>query len=1072
MERDFNAMNEDDWRAQEQADEDEIARALEASNPGSSFKLSLEPGQLGGDQEKAEGAVDYEDIDLSDEDDLPNDDANAPRINQQYNSSPQESTQLNERVPELMADEGTSHNTTMDDLDMGDLFGDDEEADVDVGPPTPGRGEDPFGDQVGAIDSKGPVEIHATTAVVGAAAVDAATNEELSMEDMRKLNFPSNQDHDIPDTFESTVDFLKDQFPGWKPGVMLEWNKLFAAKPASMNTRKPHRPPKPLKITKLSLDLDIDQQSRFRVPGPAELSSRDRLRELEARGQVSVLPEVEEENDDVSFSLGHEADDEIVGGFSLQDFDTICSDWAEVIDTPESTPQLITDDGLSGHDSDDAEWDHDIFDIEAPGAKKRKLAESGLPQLNIFATPRSFDNFETATARNGKRVVLDMNDPYVLIDDAEQVSKRPKFAPKQRRMANGRLVPDRIARFNFSNDEAYQALKENHQNKVRATLGNITVEHSLPALKLTWPYYEARLPLEKLYFEDIHRPSFKVRSMLRTPARWQGRVKKTKKQAKSLRIQEAFKTTSDLTLNDNSTVVLFEACEQQPPILSKFGMGNRVINYCRKKGDEDTSETKKRDKNEIGETSILLPEDRSPFSIFGTVDPGETVPTLHNQMYRAPIFKHEPRPTDFILGRTTTKSSSQLYLRPVEHIYTVGQIFPSVEIPGPHSRKVTNISKHRMKMIAYRKMRKSPSHTVGLQEITTHVKESTDQQNRQKLKEFLSYDKMEKQWGLRKGETLMDEANIRAMIKPEDVCLADSMHRGLVFLNDEDINRNMNRKGGDGDDDEEDGDAAGGTGGGEKKEESLNAKLAPWKTSKSFIDACAGKAMVQLQGEGDPTGHGLGFSFIRTSMKGGYLEAVQGPNATTQDAIERERKANGGHAYNVKKQEEMYNRDIKRIWTRQKETLSDSTLHGDDDVLQVADEDDRFNAGATDTGGLISAPTPAAAAPTPLTSAGGMGMNMNDGMSGISRTTGASRALRDHEQVVIVRHRRDKEGKIIETMRYPIPDPEVARMYQRRRKQKEAAKIELVDFSFSYSSQPTPTPDGEQQRNLAEKVSV
>lgn len=43
-------------------------------------------------------------------------------------------------------------------------------------------------------------------------------------------------------------------------------------------------------------------------------------------------------------------------------------------------------------------------------------------------------------------------------------------------------------RYNVSNDEAYDLLKANHQSKVRSTLGTLSVEHSLPAVRLQWPY--------------------------------------------------------------------------------------------------------------------------------------------------------------------------------------------------------------------------------------------------------------------------------------------------------------------------------------------------------------------------------------------------------------------------------------------------------------------------------------------------------------------------------------------------------------------------------------------------------
>ncbi|KAJ2905722.1 uncharacterized protein MKZ38_004589 [Zalerion maritima] len=999
----FSTMDEDAWRRQEEADDEDMRRAL-APTTNLAEIISAKPGD--DVQEKADDAIDFEDIsddDLAEEEE-PEDYSGPPKSH-----SPAGNTQ----VADLTNDEGTSHETLID-LDDDDLFGgpvsehgggDDDDDDVAVAPPSPGRDLDFANDGDTLADGTNPMEINQES---GDQQVQS-----LTLDQLREMNFPSNQDEEIPDTFENRDDFLHAMFPSWGRDRHLNWNELFPTKKASMNTRKPTKAPKPLKLTKLSIDIDSDQQNLFRVPGPAEIAPRDRSRELDARGIIPLFS-LQSDDDDELIDLGGESDNETVAGFTLPEIEVVCADWDEVIDI--ATPTLTADKTPSAAESDDEEdWDR-MFDEEPP-TKKRKTYDTSLPQLHSFDTPTNFDRFEAATARNGRRVLLDLNDRHILIDEADQITQRPKFQPKLKRMANGKLGQDRVVRFNFSNDDAYLALKENHQNKVRATLGNISVEHSLPALKLCWPYYRARIPLEKLFMEDLHRPTVKTRQFAHKVLKWAPRDKKNRKAIKGKKIQEIFKKSNDLTLNDNSTVVMFEYSEQFPPTLSKFGMGNRVINYYRKKSEEDeVKDTKKRDKNDIGEMNVLLPEDRSPFSIFGTVDPGETVPTIHNEMYRAPIFKHDSRNTDFILGRCTTREQGiHHYLRPIEHIYAVGQTFPSTEVPGPHSRKVTTAQKNRMKMIAYRLMRKSDSNTVALGEITYHIKESTDQQNRQKLKEFLSYDKQEKQWGLKKNETLMEEANIRAMIKPEEVCLIDSMHVGLGTMDDEDLRRNLKKKNEEEEEDNQEDD----------KEESFASKMAPWKTSKAFIDACAGKAMLQLHGEGDPTGHGYGFSFIKTSMKGGYIEAVQGPNATTQDAIERERKANGGHSYNVKKQEQMYNSAIKDIWTKQKSTLSDPTLHDDSDTLQVADEDERFDEAA--------AATPAVA-PTP--------MGMYDGMSQISRTTGASRTLKDHEKLRIVRKRKNPQTGELEIDEQIIEDPSVAKLYQRRRKQRDAAKIE------------------------------
>jgi hypothetical protein len=213
----------------------------------------------------------------------------------------------------------------------------------------------------------------------------------------------------------------------------------------------------------------------------------------------------------------------------------------------------------------------------------------------------------------------------------------------------------------------------------------------------------------------------------------------------------------------------------------------------------------------------------------------------------------------------------------------------------------------------------------------------------------------------------------------------------------------------------------------EKQEETLADKMAPWKTTKAFIDACAQKAMLQLHGEGDPTGHGLGFSFIRTSMKGGYIEAVQGPLATSADAMEREKRANGGHAYNVKKQQAMYEEGIREIWEKQKSTLSDAQEHDDKDVAVTEDEDDRFN--------VQSVATPA---------------QFDEGASQISGLTSSSRHLK--RAIRISREVRLADGTT-QTRVEVVHDPVVISQYMKRRTE---ADLELRDI---YSARPTGNAD-------------
>ncbi|KAG8159916.1 hypothetical protein KVR01_010553 [Diaporthe batatas] len=951
-----------DWAAQERDDADAIQK-LFSQDPTNQPDISLE-GPI--DQSnKADDALDFEDIS---DDDLPDEEEAA-------NGGL-------ENPPALTSDGGTSNDN--DD----DLFGDGRESSPLVGEPALSPG----------------------AAIADADQQDIEMSGADDLADLRALNFdpePSypmaNQDPSIPAAPESVLDLLKQTFPDFERGKILNFNELFPPRKANWVDKKPLRQPKPLVPNKLSLELDVDQEKQFRVPGPASQTTLQKIQAAEKNGLVSLLVPEPVDPVDLEIFTAQDSDSEmeLVGGFTLRDIETVCEDWDDIIDPPQRQRQDSP--GLAVAEEDD-DWFLEMG-IDRPAPKRRKVSHLvGLPEISRFIAP-SFDNFHDATARSAKRVRLDMNDPYLLIDDmeTERPTKRPKNNQKMKRMADGKMAQDICQRFNVSNDEAYEALKENVRDKVRATLGGIQVEHSIPARKLLWPYYQVKMVDPSAF--SYHRPPFRVVKQVNKSLGWAKPRWHKRRDLKGQRVSDIYKESRDVSLNDNSTAVLFEYCEEIPTVLSNFGMGSKVVNYFRVNSD---AEEKPAEKPSIGETKVLLPEDRSPFANFGDVTKGETVPTLQNQMYRAPIFKHQPRKTDFLIGRiTTSKEGSQYYMRRIDHLYVVGQNFPSIEVPGPHSRKVTNTSKNRLKMLSYRLIMKKGF--VALNDITTHVKDSNDAQNRQKLKEFLSFNKDARHWTLKEGEKLMDPETINSMVQPEDVCLMDAMQVGTYEVEKSGFAvdaLNPDKEAGEG--------------------ESLAVHLTPWNTSKAFIDATTGKAMLKLRGEGDPTGRGLGFSFIRTSMKGGFLNVYheQGPQSTSADALERERKANGGHSYNVKKQNDAYAEVIADIWGKQKETLSEAAVHDDADVQPQDDEDDRFNA------------QPAVAA-TP---------RFDEGVSQVSRSAISARNAR--RKLRIVRTVRQPDGTEKEQEEV-IEDAGVIAQYTRARRELEEADIDVYNIQWT-----------------------
>ncbi|ODA77352.1 hypothetical protein RJ55_06980 [Drechmeria coniospora] len=1008
-------QDEEGWRLQDAADEREIAKLLGKSQQDGteSFTIDDTPFDQTG---KADDAEDFEDIS---DDDLP--DEEEPAANSL-------------ELPGLTED-GTSN-------EQDDLFGDGPSSPADpiLGPPSPGPRvrDDDATDHSHAADN------------------DNQSPPGMNFDPDPHVYGSANQDPDIPAAAETAEDILKAAWPAYKKGHVLVWSELLPPKKAVWKEKKPPRKPKHLVTSKQSLECAADQEKNFRIPGPAQGSkatAADGLNSL-----VRCTSDKTSHNDDlVQFELERDSDMDLVGGFTLRDIELACEDWNTRIDDIEDEfrQRQAAERELSSRKrqldtEQDDEWDAEFLldtaeDLQ-PRPKKPRALTSGLPPIPRYAAP-SFDNFEEATRRGSKRVYLDMSDPYLLLEtDMPQAVQRARNDANPKRPASGKAGRGRdlSQRFNHSNDDAYELLKENHQSKVRATLGNISVEHSMPAIKLTWPYYKVKLTGTT---DEYHRPRFRYKKFAGHAIKFDKPLHHKRKQMKG-KAHEVFVKSKDLTLGDNSTAVLFEYCEPRPRVLNNFGMGSKLINYYRRK---ENSEEEQLPKQDLGEYRMLLPEDRSPFSLFGTVAPGETVPTLHNEMYRAPVFKHSPRASDFLVVRNTTGiEGSRWYLHKIDHLHVVGQSFPSVEVPGPHSRKVTNASKNRMKMLAFRMIRHSKTDNCQLSDMTKHIADSTDTQNRQKLKEFLQYDRDSGEkgmWRLRPTEVLPDENAIRAMIKPEEVSLLDAMQLGIKELEDagydprnatieDDQAATENVDGADEEDVEDDGSkiTKAAKKAQEKQEETLADKMAPWKTTKAFIDACAQKAMLQLHGEGDPTGHGLGFSFIRTSMKGGYIEAVQGPLATSADAMEREKRANGGHAYNVKKQQAMYEDGIKEIWEKQKSTLSDKQEHDDKDVAATEDEDDRFNH-------------------VPATPA-----HFDEGVSQVSGLT-TSTSRHQKRTIRILREVRMPDGTTQSRIEV-VHDPVVISQYMKRRTE---ADLELRDI---YSSRPTGNADHDRLANL------
>ncbi|CAL1694154.1 unnamed protein product [Somion occarium] len=530
-----------------------------------------------------------------------------------------------------------------------------------------------------------------------------------------------------------------------------------------------------------------------------------------------------------------------------------------------------------------------------------KALESGLWTQSIIWNPRApFRDFTQ----------LELNE-----EDLTQEERPIQVARPKKRLRTDATPKDR---FNISNDQYYEVQKEGGRHRVRQTFGQLVVEHAYPAQKLQLPFYKTRLSKQEA--RSFHRPALQFPSNIEIRFSKVRTAKKKKDKAgrkigKGGNVGESLHKTGDLSLKDTSNFVLWEFSEEHPPIISNFGMGSILVNYYRKKNERDEFIPK----SDLGEPIVIEPQDESPFMKFGSVQPGQTIPALYNNLVRAPLFRHKPYPTDFLVIKSTTKNDTKYYIREIKNLFVVGQTYPVTEVPGPHSRKITNTIKHRLQIIAFKLLQKSVEERLKISRLMKYFPDQNELQMRQRLKEFMEYHRRGPHqgfWRLKSNWQIPSDADMLKMVTPEQVVLSESMQVGQRHLQDSGYSYN-----------------------GEVAEDdegnlSIEQQLAPWITTKNFLFATQAKAMLRLHGEGDPSGRGEAFSFIRVSMKDIFVKAGEDYETKLAEAESRPKSA---HRYNVAEQQQIYKSEIERIWKAQYDSLS----RKDEPELSAEEEEDR-----------------------------------------------------------------------------------------------------------------------------------
>ncbi|WWC86076.1 uncharacterized protein L201_000947 [Kwoniella dendrophila CBS 6074] len=559
------------------------------------------------------------------------------------------------------------------------------------------------------------------------------------------------------------------------------------------------------------------------------------------------------------------------------------------------------------NDVSQSEWQDDLLGH----ALELENWENGIVMCSLDI--KDDKSFEPLAPRNGildsgdwlKEVIWDARRVSPDLVESEEEEIIPEKASK-RSITVAKPALAKLDPFNMSNDHLYEHSRE-ARYRIRQTFGAIEVFHSLPAKQLQLPFYKTTFT--KSEARAWHRPAlqfptgvtFSFSKIRSNPSASVGSKKKQIVADPS----ERFKSTKDLTLAEKGPYVLLEFSEEYPPIMSNYGMGTTIVNYYRKKDDKDEHVPKL----DFGQPSILNPGDAEPFML-GYVDRGNVTQVIHNNLIRAPIFRHTPETTDFLVVRQTVNGHSSFYLRAINNLFTVGQSVPNEsEVHAPHARKNTNTSKMRLMIIAWLLIQKSKQKRFKMAKLLKYFPDQTELQMRQRLKEFLTFARgpgpNQGYWMLNpEYEFPKERKEVLELCSPEAAVLFEAMQVGARHLHDAGYHKTA--EGG-----QEDEDDAG---------LDIEQQLAVWETTHNYKLAEAQKAWLVVHGEGDPTGRGEGFSFLRANMKNYFLrkgETEQGRR------LEAEAKA-GGAVVKISNAEQnrIYEEEKRKVWDLQWNSLS------------------------------------------------------------------------------------------------------------------------------------------------------
>lgn len=446
----------------------------------------------------------------------------------------------------------------------------------------------------------------------------------------------------------------------------------------------------------------------------------------------------------------------------------------------------------------------------------------------LLASNWEKDVFYDEKSPHDDYLILHVDDPNLIFEKNEEKKKN-----KNKR----KTIIDKLHKnkYNISNDKYY--LSEGK----KVSLGTFGVQHSLTSLRLDDRFYRVNLSRDEL--RNLHKPSiilenkeFKFITNLINNDK--NSKKKNSKKGTELQTEmqlafseQNFRRGSELSLCDQAPFYVFEYSEEMPFFIVKPGMVSLLNKYYRA---SDTGD-------DMGpEGCITLDnDDENPFFGFGDIRPGSFVQTLTNNLFIAPVFPHKV--SDYLC----IIQDNGVVVRPFDSVFLIGQEFTKEEVFAPHSRKLNQFCKDRLKAAAHRTFAKG-KHLL-MSDLDSMFPYFSEGSKRKWLKEYADCVKKGRDnvWVLREAHHLLNEEDVRKLVTPEHICQYESM------LACETKMQMMGLRCSENEDDDMD-----------------TGRFCPnWSLSRNFVNAANGRGLLELNNKNDE--NDAFFNFRRVKLKKG-----------------------------------------------------------------------------------------------------------------------------------------------------------------------------------------------------------